>query len=370
MPRNRIIYNALSLYVGQNDAVTGSHSNANDIKQVSRVQSFDEDFSRNLTQVNQYGNLAAIDRIELEAPTVKASYSYFMTDGGNEKYIGLNVTTGSQAAVSCVSGYLNKVTDQKNYFLVIADEGNDTVGYKNSRTGVIGLGNAYLTSYDIEAAVGSIPKATVNLEALNICVYSSVDGTNNVPAVVPTNGVPVTGLPFLIPVAKANDNSAQATALQPGDLTLSIPSGLIGVSSSDLKIQNFKLSVPLSRQPIRRLGDKFAFTREIQWPVRTTFSIDAEMGDLAINDGYSGNLANVLCDTGVYTISVAFAKPSCAGEGLGTPALRYEFRGAKLLSQKVNTSIGANAKFSAEFEAQIGAPQDTTNGIFISGSYQ
>ena len=361
MSRNRIIYNVLALYAGQDNAVSGSHSNAGDIAQLTRVQSFDEDFARNLTNVNQYGNLAAIDRIEITAPTVKSSFSYFITDGSNEHYVGLNVASGSQPLVSCVSGYLTKEKDQKNYFLLISDEGHDADEYVLSRSGVIGLGNAFLTSYDVEAAVGQIPKATVQLEALNVRVYSNVDGTNNVPAVNPVNGVPITGVPFVLPQAIMSHNGSEVSALQPGDLTLTI-SGLIGVNTDDLKIQNFKMAVPLSRQPIMRLGNKFAFTREIQWPVKTTFSIDAELGDIQ-----DGNLADVLCQTGTYNINVGFRKPNCLGTG--AQALVYQFRGAKLLNQKVNTSIGSNAKFTAEFEAQIGAPEDIKNGVFISGSY-
>lgn len=361
MSRNRIIYNVLALYAGHNNAVSGSHSNPGDINQLTRVQSFDEDFARNLTNVEQYGSLAAIDRIEIEAPTVKSSFSYFITDGGNEHYVGLNVARSGEPLVSCVSGYLTKATDQKNYFLLISDEGHDANNYTKPQTGVIGIGNGFLTSYDVEAAVGEIPKATVQLEALNVRVYSSVDGTNDIPAVDPAFGVPVTGVPFLLPQGKPNDNSSQISALQPGDLTLDI-AGLIGVSQPDLKIQNFKMSVPLARQPIRRLGNKFAFTREIQWPVKTTFSIDAELGDLQ-----DGNLADVLCDTGTYDISVGFRKPHCQGNG--SLALVYQFRGAKLLNQKITTSIGANAKFSAEFEAQIGAPEDNIHGVFISGTY-
>ena len=361
MSRNRIIYNVLALYAGQNSAVSGSHSNPGDIAQLSRVQSFDEDFARNLTNVTQYGNLAPIDRVEITAPTVKSSFSYYLTDGSNENYLGLNVSTGNQPLVSCVSGYLTKVTDQKNYFLMVSDEGHDAIDYTDPRTGVIGLGNAFLTSYDIEAAVGQIPKATVQLEALNVRVYSSVDGTNDVPAVNPTNGVPITGLPFVLHTAETSNSAGQVSALQPGDLSLTIP-GILGADETDLKIQSFKMAVPLTRQPIMRLGNKFAFTREIQWPVKTTFSIDAELGELQ-----DDNLADILCDTGVNTINVTFRNPNCSGHG--ESALVYQFRGAKLLNQKVTSAIGSNVKFTAEFEAQIGAPEDTKNGLFISGSY-
>jgi hypothetical protein len=366
--RNRIIYNVLGLYAGQNNAVSGSHTGVGDVKQLTRVQSFDEDFSRNLTNINQYGNLAAIDRIEVEAPTVKASTSYYITDGSNEKYLGLTVTTGSQPEVSAVSGLITKVTDQKNLFLLIADEGNDTVGY-NGTSGVIGLGNAFIASYTVEGAVGDIPKASVDFEALNVRVYgqlqvpSGVNGSSGslIPSVNIINGLPITGYGFSLPQSTTNDNANQVNALQPGDITLNI-SGTIGVQANDLKIQNFKAGLELSRTPIQRLGNKFAFSREINFPAKATFSIDAELGNIQ-----DGNLADVLCQTGFVDLSVILKKPDCSGNGV--PALKYTLKGAKLLSQKLTTAIGSNAKFTADWEAQIGSPQDLIKGIFISGSY-
>jgi hypothetical protein len=59
---------------------------------------------------------------------------------------------------------------------------------------------------------------------------------------------------------------------------------------------------------------------------------------------------------------------ACAGT-LGTPALLYQFKGAKLTSQSFTSNIGDNASISSTYEVQIGGPQQTDRGIFISGSY-
>lgn len=185
MARNRTIYNVLALYASQVSA-TGMQTGANDVKQLSRVQSFDEDFTRNFTDVNQFGNLAAIDRIEVENPDVTASFSYFLTNGQNETNLGLNVSpsgTLSTALSSCISGLLNKATDEKNYYLLIVEEGNDAAGYRGSKSGIIGVGNGFLTSYSVNAAVGEIPSADVEIEGLNVRVYGNVTGNSVIPAV-------------------------------------------------------------------------------------------------------------------------------------------------------------------------------------------
>lgn len=365
MSRNRIIYNVLALYASQ-VGPSGMQTGANTVKQLTRVQSFDEDFSRNLTDVNQFGNLAAIDRIEVEAPTVNGSLSYYVTDGSNEKYLGLTVTPGGGATnVSCISGILNKSTDEKNYYLLIADEGNDASNYNantvGGKSGIIALGNGFITSYSINAAVGEIPTATVDLEALNVRIYANATGVSNVPAVNPSNGLPVTNAQFKLPVAQTSDNGSQVTALQPGDIEFSLD-GIVGFNEENLKVQDFTLSFDLSRTPLQKLGSKFAFSREIDFPVTASLEVNAEVGDLE-----DGALSDLLCSSDTYDFTITMKKPDCSGNGAA--ALRYIFKGAKLISQNFSSAIGDNATMSATYEVQLGSPQDNSKGIFISGSF-
>jgi hypothetical protein len=372
MARNRTIYNVLAVYASQ-VSPSGMQTGASAIKQLSRVQSFDEDFSRNLTDVNQYGNLAAIDRIEVEAPTVNASLSYYLTDGSNERYLGLSVspsgsTTGS--LFSCISGILNKVSDEKNYYLLIADEGNDANNYNINaltpvgKSGVIGIGNGFMTSYSLSAAVGDLPTVSVDFEALNIGVYSNATTVQNVPAVNPENGTKITTAQFLLPVGSTNDSTTQISALQPGDVIMSIPSsGVLGFANTDLKVQDLTLSFDLSRTPLQKLGSRFAFSREIEFPVTATLEVNAEVGDLE-----TSNLADIICENRNYDFTVRFNKPSC-GAGTSIASIIYVFKQAKLISQSFSSSIGDNASLSATYEVQLAAPQDTSKGIFISGTY-
>ena len=366
MARNRTIYNVLALYASQVPAVSGQ-TGINSIRQLSRVQSFDEDFTRNFTDVNQFGNLAAIDRIEVEAPDVTASFSYYLTDGLNERLMGLTVpTTGAGGfgnQTSIISGLLSRATDEKNYYLLIADEGNDSAGYTLGRTGVIGLGNAFITSYTVNAAVGDIPTADVELEALNIRVYGQLQAghLNDIPAVRASDGQPITGLRFALPQAVSITGGAIPNALLPGDITFN-PTGTLGFSNTDLKVQDFSLTVDLPRTPLNKLGSRFAFSREIDFPVTSTLEMTAEVGDLE-----SGNLAELLCSNANSDFTITMKAPACGGTGAN--ALTYLFRGAKLTSQSFSSSIGDNATMTATYEVQIGSAQQTDRGIFLSGSY-
>lgn len=346
----------------------------NRISQLSRVQSFDEDFTRNFTDVNQFGNLAAIDRIEVENPDVTASFSYYVTNGQNEENLGLTVYgtgTTKNNLRSAISGLLTKVSDEKNYYLLIVDEGNDAAGFAGATSGVIGVGNGFLTSYTLNAAVGEIPTADIEIEGLNVRVYNNVNTDTAIPAVNPTDGTSITGTFFRLPQASTITGSGlyvsgydMPKALLPGDIVFSLANDdTLGFEGADLKIQDFTLSFDLARTPLQKIGNRFAFSREIDFPVTATLEVNAEAGDVR-----DGNLAELICSESEKEFTIQMKEPGC-GTNKKT-ALAFVFKGAKLVSQSFSSSIGDNATMSASYEVQIGGPQDTSKGIFISGSHK
>lgn len=366
MARNRIIYQSLALYAGQTSAQSGDHTSLGSVQQLTRVQSWDSDFSRSFTDINQYGQLAAIDRIEVEAPTVNMSTSWYPTDGFNEKSIGLSVCGKGKDPTALLSGILKKETDEKNYFLLVANEGSDAVNYNAvspAKTGVFGIGNCFLTSYSLEAGVGEVPKASADFEALNFAVYADASLSNNIPAINPSNGNKVTGKNFVLPVAQQSSDANQITVLRPGDITLTLTNTQVkGFEADDIKVQKFTLKSDLKRTPIQKLGSRFPFSREIDFPITASLSVDAQMGDLR-----DFNLSDLLCETGFYDMSISLKENSCSGNG--AVAILAQLKGAKLLSENVTTSIGDNASVTLEYEVSIGGPEDLSKGIFISGSY-
>ena len=116
--RARVIYQSEALYAGTVDA-TGHHftvtgkgyatqtladaDGGGDVKtgimQLRRVQSANYSFSVNRQDVNQFGQLARIDSVNIEPPTVTLDMSYYLTNGVNEKLLGFNVD-GQTSALS------------------------------------------------------------------------------------------------------------------------------------------------------------------------------------------------------------------------------------------------------------------------------
>jgi len=345
MARKRVIYQSEALFVGGTGDATP--------KQLNRVQSANYSFEVTRQDVNQYGQLAAIDRIILEQPTVNFDFSYYLNSGENEKNLGFSVATGIGSLTTgtpALSQILTGGKDTNNYYILTVGEGKDANIDGKSGGKVIGIGNGFLSSYSMEASVGNIPTVSVNGEGMNMRFYANTD-SQTLPTINPEDGSSVVGT-FTIPTPVTGDGYS---ALRPGDVDLTI-AGSTGVVASDLKIQKASIKFDLGRDPIQKLGSRFAFTREIKFPVTVTMSVDAIMGDIE-----AANLADVINnDSAKYDLQVKINKPNS-----DTEAVSYVVRGAKLDSQDFSSSIGDNKSVTINWSTQIGGPSDTNHGLFI-----
>ncbi len=298
--------------------------------------------------------MSRIDAIIINPPTVSLSFNYLLTDVNNESELGLTVNNG----VSVISGFLSNAEADRNFFISIAPDGQDSANYAGTRS-VYGFGNGFVTSYTAEGAVGGLPTASVNVEAFNFRSYLASTGDS--PAISPVDGTQILNAPFSIPVATTG-YQGQVSALRPGDIQFSL-SGVqtLGVDPLDLKIQSFNIAVELARENIDALGQLYPKAKPLRVPINTTLSIDAIVGDVA-----AGNLNDVLCNNSEYSLSVILRNPACA-PAIGTTGIKFDIKGAKLVSQSFTSSIGPNKTVSLQFTAQVGGPQDTTHGVFVSG---
>ena len=404
MARNRVIYQSEALFVGQksNDAITGSHIGDEEVKQLHRVQSANYAFSIARSDVNQFGELAAIDRVVLDTPTVSLDYTYLLANFANEENMGFTVNqkqVGTANLTSAISGVLNKTEDERNYFIQTSREGEDAVG-DTTRDGVgvlaastIGIGNGFITSYSSEAAVGGFPTVSMSVEGMNMLFQTGTQTILN-PAINRTNGesVPSTSRISLPPVsgnadAPADKNGALAiSTLRPGDITIKIAEhstdGSFGSSDYDLggaklptaagdatssaNIQSYNVSFDLGRSPIQRLGNRFAFAREIDFPVNVNLSVDAILTDLT-----TGNLNDLVNCEKSYDIQIQLKGiTGSACDGTKTDVAAYILKDMKPDSQSYSSSIGDNKTVTLDFTTQIGGPRDTNAGIYFKGITQ
>ena len=372
MPRNRVIYQSEGLFVSSGATNTGKEG----VVQLERVQSANYSYTINRQDVNQYGELARIDSMVLEPPTVSIDFSYYLTDGFNERALGFYVQTpdghgqngyptgsGLQQPVNFASGMLFAGSGV-NVYVVTSPEGEDLNAgdaYEASDK-IIGVGNCYVSDYSVDMSVGSLPTVSVSMEGSNI--RSSVGASIKNPSVVQSDGTAYTDSPVGLPLAKSGGvgyTGGGLTALRPGDITLDL-TNFDGDTVSDLTaltgihVQSATLSLPLSRTPLDRLGTKFAFARTVDFPVTTTLSVNAIM-----NETDSIQLASKL-EQPTQDVSITMK----AADGIHTGA-RWAFKGALVDSESWSSSIGANKSVDITFSAQIGGPEDASAGLFLSG---
>ena len=310
----------------------------------------------------------------LEAPTVSLDFSYYLTDGENERLLGF-VNDGKHQNLS---GLMTREQNEygNNYFILTVPEGRDAIKGdqlvdEENKTS-ISLGNGYVTDYSMEASVGAFPTASVTVEGMNIKSDIGTD-YNAIPAIDPQDGTQICEKCFTLPPA---DTGYGVSVLKPGDITIDLAdSALIskqisgrtpGYGSEDAgsaHIQSFTLSTPLGRASLQRLGNTYAFAKEIDFPVTASLSVNALVADLK-----SGNLVNLICG-GQYDMQIRIQNPACVvcDPNSKPDGLLVDFKKAVLDSESFSSAIGDNKTVDLTFSTQIGGPEDGNNGIFISG---
>lgn len=359
--RNRVIYQSQALF----SAPTGTTTVTSADHSLRRIQSCNYNFSVTRQDINQYGELAAIDRLILQEPTVAVDMSYYFEPTGfNESHLGFR--TNAVTGTSSVSDHMLDAIissganfDQKNIYVMVSDAGIDANDSTNMSAatvdGIIGIGNAFVTSWSLEAAVGAIPTVSCALEGQNIVFTGG--NTNYVignPAIVDGVDKSETSLVTLPDGAGLFDSGTEVSAVRPGDITLTLGtsnsdnSPMFGLTESDLKIQSASVAMTIGREPIRKLGKAFAFAREITFPINCTMTVNAIVGAAGSNKLYT--LMTTNGDNTKY-----YCELKLVGYQGSTAHTSYiMLKGAKLNSQNFTSSIGPNKTVSLELSAQIG----------------
>ena len=157
----------------------------------------------------------------------------------------------------------------------------------------------------------------------------------------------------------ATVDSAGVETAWTGDVGAAIEDPDAAVGSA--KIQSYNISFDLGRTPLEKLGSKFAFAREIDFPVTITMSIEAQVSDLA-----AGGLASLVADDKNYNLYGYLEDPR-SGAAFDVYNAVYHIKRAKLDSQEFSSAIGDNKSVTLNFSAQVGGPNQNSVGFFMSG---
>jgi hypothetical protein len=425
MARNRVIYQSQALFIAPSStgvqvsgvsanglAQTGTPFTPSDtgslasgislLKKMDRIQSCNFNFTINRQDINEFGKLARIDSIVMEAPTVGLDFSYYVTDGYNERLMGFNITgvtdTNIVNGAQAISGLLSDLQGN-NYYIITVDEGEDVVGGTlTPNSTIVGIGNGFISEYSFEASVGAIPTASVTVEAFNIKSDSAETVTTvitgNAPAlsVVGADITSITGTSpaidlFATPATKLTSvgsaykldysrafsgaigngagvnftgfttGASSVSALRPGDIFLELGSSVGMTNLGTAHIQSFSFTLPLSRTILQRLGNTFGFARVVDVPINMDVTVSAIVSELK-----DQNLFDALT-SGTQNLSITLKNSASANK------IVYEIRGALLSSETYSENLGDNQTVDLTYSVQIGGANDTTAGLFMSGSY-
>lgn len=336
-------FNSTALFCSSG-TINDNQFNSGTINQLSRIQNANIELNLNQENLDYLNQNTEIFKVE--KPTVNLSYSYYVTNGNNERNLGL-VTDG-------YNSIFYKIDQEKNYYLVNTPEndGSDI----NFDMGLIerqcfAVGNVLLNGYSVSAAVGGFVTATVNAEGQNLIYYTEVSGLQ-VPAINPINGDQLTGL-FNIPLAtdqvsefslnQAND----VIALSYKDLLMEFPNDSVFFTylsgSNACYLQNFNLSFSVNRQQIATLGTAYP-TRQ------TIYPIDVELTAEAYIEKYRADALNGLdCYNTGHNINILIKQP-CSDY----LAVEYYLRGMQLESMSIDNSVGQYATVNFRWRTRVG----------------
>ena len=429
MARNRVIYQSQALFIApsstgvQVSGVTAPGTAATStpftpvstgslasgislLKKMDRIQNCNFNFSINRQDINEFGKLARLDSIVMESPTVSLDFSYYVTDGFNERLLGFNSYSASDSNtienVQAISGLLNDLQGN-NYYILTVDEGEDVVlGNLTPSSSIVAIGNGFISEYGFEASVGAIPTANITVEAFNIksdanatvttltaasAPAGSVVGANitsitgNSPAIdlfaSPATKLTSVGAAYKLDYARDftgaigaaagvnftgfTTGASNVSALRPGDLVLTLPTsdGIADISGNgQAHIQSFNFTLPLSRTVLQRLGNTFGFARAINVPINMDLTINGIVSELE-----SLNLFDKLGSPTAQTLSISLRDSSSAQK------IVYTIKGAIFQGESYSENLGDNQTVDLTYSVQIGGANDANNGLFISGSY-
>jgi hypothetical protein len=364
MSRNRVIYQSEALFASKEINSTSKQ----DHMQLRRVQSANYSFNVSRTDINQFGQLSRIDSLILEAPTVSADVSYYLTDGYNEEVLNFS---NSNLNVGFVSGQITSSSGQ-NLYIMTSPEGKDA-NFSAGSFGSIGIGNAFVTDYSLEASVGGFPTITVSFEGSNINASTDVTGTDDGfsgnftgAGIDPISGTPIAnqtaGNGIEIRPADPGTDEGTATALRPADVIFDLSNAnndtIATIDGTDgAHVQSVSLSIPLGRSPIERLGTRFPFARTVDFPITPTLSVSA-----IVNETAQRSLTDIIAeDSFIPSAQITIKDPA------GDKSAIYKLTNLKLDSESFSSSVGPNKTVDMTFSVSVGGPDDLENNVFFSG---
>jgi hypothetical protein len=296
MARNRIIYQSQVVEI--------------DGSTIEGVQSVTYGLDVTREDINQFGELGAVDRIVLEAPVANTETSFYLG--------GMPSKSDSEASLS---GLLVRAITGGTVNIRIGldeDEGADYDG----QDATVNLISGNLTSMNVEASVGAIPTVTLGFE-----------GTDLTYAAGSAIGAPTSSIPFAT-------QSGVVVSLQSPETV------------HHTHVQSATVNFDLGLEGLQKLGSAdapYVYARVPSFPATASLTLES----LAVDKGMSMTLTSLK-----QKATEGTANNSTTGGfvnvGVNFGGQNFSLINSTLDSVSFNNAIGDNATASATFSCSIG----------------
>jgi len=314
----------VALFVSSGDSFSNQTATGS-INQLSRIQSFDFsiDFNRDLVQ---YTDLS-FENAKNKAPIVNFNYNYLVTNGQNEKKVGLLVNRTGESV-------FKNLNTEKNFYLLASNNNKEPNLSNIGSCNIFGLGNCLINEYLVSAEVGKFVVSNINGQALNVDSYTG-NPINLISPALADNGQ-LYGNQFSIISGSSlfNENGSfpeQISALSHGDIMMEIPIDFGFAThmsgSNSCLLQNFTLRIGIQRDENYIMG-KYSPNRQMKMPVSVDLSADIILTKLQQDSLARG------CYDESKDIKIIIKKP-CTD----FLAIEYFIKGLKLTTASFSSSI-------------------------------
>jgi hypothetical protein len=306
-----ISYEMQMMFVGSDGAFEQIPNSGSGIARLDFIQSYDFSFNIDRAPLKQLGTGSFATRQTQLAPDVNFNFEYYLNDGWNEKYIGLdlsNTTSGNPFDTVFTS------TGDKNFYVTIAKQDGIDQNSQNAITNnyVLAIGNAYITSYEISIGVNQLATASCSLVGANANVqdYDISQYLPSVNTLVSGQNAEDANKKFNISFtgeSRLERYMSKATQVFDGGCTydrcIITPTFQADGAKTPITFgffdqvvnnyQNLTLSFQFERKSLYGFGNNHPFVRKIQMPAVASLSLSS-----MIDDFQAENLSKVFHNEG------------------------------------------------------------------------
>lgn len=386
--RKSISYEMLMMLVEQTGKAMSRSDSPSGVGRLDFIQSYDFSFSVDRAPLKQLGTGEFATRQTQFAPDVNLNVQYYLNDGWNENFIGLNINSGSY-----INPFRSVYEDQfgSNFYVVIApDNGRDANAFSSSSIfnhpnlaggNILGIGNCFISNLEINIALNQL--ATVDLSFVGANARVGPIETFPLPSYLEDPAVYVTGdnsaveIDELFPISTGiikNSisylRSKDYVNTYKNEFNGGCPYSACQITSSPVlgngislgfdfeNFQSMSISIPFERKSLYGFGGNYPFYRKIQKPIIGVFNIDS-LVDSFQTENIRDSFNNEDKTTKGYNFDIIFSNYT------GRNKFGIKIQNAKLDSYSIGNAIGDRSIISTSWSFEV----NENTGILFSGSY-